>query len=117
MDKNLSYPLIVDYTETVNSDGTISLATTIQQKYLGDETGRLNGFPIYFSSVSNTVAPTDTLQLDSSFNLLGNSGQKSSQEYISLDSRSGCYSKKLTAENNVLTGISHGDGCGDGDGR
>ena len=117
VDKNLSYPLVVDYTETVNSDGTISLATTIQQKYLGDETGRLNGFPIYFSSVSNTVSPTDTLQLDSSFNLLGNSGQKSSQEYISFDSRSGCYSKKLTAENNVLTGISHGDGCGDGDGR
>lgn len=117
VDKNLSYPLVVDYTETLNSDGTISLATTIQQKYLGNETDRLNGFPIFVSSVSNTVAPTDTLQFDSSFNLLGNTGQKSSQEYISFDSRNGCYSKKLTAANNVLTGISLGDGCGGGDRR
>ena len=117
VDKSLSYPLVVDYTEALNSDGTISLATTIQQKYLGNETDRLNGFPIFVSSVSNTVAPTDTLQFDSSFNLLGNTGQKSSQEYISFDSRSGCYSKKLTAENNVLTGISRGEGCGGGDQR
>ena len=117
VDKNLSYPLVVDYTETLNSDGTISLATTIQQKYLSNETDRLNGFPIFVSSVSNTVAPTDTLQFDSSFNLLGNTGQKSSQEYISFDSRSGCYSKKLTAANNVLTGVSLGDGCGGGDRR
>lgn len=115
VDKNFSYPLTVDYTETVNADGTIAIPTTIKQQYLVDETDRLNGFPIYVSSVSNAVAPTDTLEFDASFNFLGNSGQASSQDYISFDSRGGCYSKKLIAENNVLTGVSRGDGCGRGD--
>jgi Peptide N-acetyl-beta-D-glucosaminyl asparaginase amidase A len=114
VDKNFSYPLTLDYSETENADGSFSLPTTVQQKYITSETDKLNGFPIYISSVSNTVAPSDTLEFDSSFNFLGNEGQKSSQEYISFDSRSGCYSKKLTAADNVLTGISRGEGCGGG---
>jgi hypothetical protein len=114
VDKDLSYPLVVDYSEVENADGTFSLPTTIQQKYNQNETVKLNGFPIYARSVSNSLAPTDTLEFDASFNFLGNEGQASSQEYVSFDSLGGCYSKKLTAANNVLTDISSGDGCGGG---
>jgi hypothetical protein len=112
VDKNLSYPLTVDFSEVENADGTFSLPTTIEQKYSENETVRLNGFPVYVRSVSNSVAPTDTLEFDASFNFLGNQGQASSQDYVSFDSLGGCYSKKLTAANNVLTDISGGEGCG-----
>ena len=114
VDKDFSYPLVVDFSEVENADGTFSLPTTIQQKFSENETVKLNGFPIYARSVSNSVAPTDTLELDASFNLLGNEGQASSQDYVSFDSLGGCYSKKLTAANNVLTEISSGEGCGGG---
>ena len=102
----------MDFSEVENPDGTFSLPTTIQQKYSENETVQLNGFPVYVRSVSNSVAPTDTLEFDASFNFLGNQGQASSQDYVSFDSLGVCYSKKLTAANNVLTDISSGEGCG-----
>ena len=115
VDKDFSYPLVVDLSEVENADGTFSLPTTIQQKYSENETVKVNGFPIYARSVSNSVAPTDTLEFDASFNFLGNEGQASSQDYVSFDSLGACYSKKLTAANNVLTGISSGAGCAGGE--
>ena len=115
VDKDFSYPLVVDLSEVENADGTFSLPTTIQQKYSENETVKVNGFPIYARSVSNSVAPTDTLEFDASFNFLGNEGQASSQDYVSFDSLGACYSKKLTAANNVLTGISSGGGCAGGE--
>jgi hypothetical protein len=115
VDNTFSYPLTVDFSEVENADGTFSLPTTIQQKYSENETVKLNGFPIYLRSVSNSVEPTDTLDFDASFNFLGNEGQASSQNYVSFDSLGGCYSKKLTVENNVLTDISRGEGCGGGE--
>ncbi|MFZ3215968.1 MAG: peptide-N4-asparagine amidase [Candidatus Acidiferrales bacterium] len=114
VDEDFSYPLTVDYSEVENADGSYSLPTTIQQKYIVNETDKVNGFPIYTRAVSNTVAPTDTLEFDANFNFLGNQGQKSSQIYTSSDSFGGCYSKKFTAADNVLTDISSGDGCGFG---
>jgi hypothetical protein len=112
VEKDFSYPLTVNIAEVENADGTIALTTGIQQKHLENETDKLNGFPFYFRSVSNSVTPTDILEFDASFNFLGNQGQKSSQDYFSFDSLGGCYSKKLTAASNVLTGVSNGDGCG-----
>jgi Peptide N-acetyl-beta-D-glucosaminyl asparaginase amidase A len=115
VDQDFSYPLVVDFSEVENADGTFSLPATIQQKFSENETVKLNGFPIYARAVSNSVAATDTLEFDASFNLLGNEGQASSQDYVSSDSLGGCYSKKLTAANNVLTDISSGEGCGGGE--
>jgi hypothetical protein len=58
--------------------------------------------------VDNTVSSADTLELDSSFNLIGNTGQKSSQKYSYTDSRGNNYFCKLAAQNNTLTFISPG---------
>jgi hypothetical protein len=110
-DRNFSYPLTLNYSQIENSDGTFAVTTSIQQNYDTTETDKLNGFPVYFRSVSNSVSPTDTLDFDASFNFLGNSGQKSSQTYVSFDTFGGCYSKKLTAAGNVLTDVSGGSGC------
>jgi len=109
--RNFSYPLVVDITEAFATDGGLSIATTIQQKYETDETHRLNGFLIYWSKLSNEVSPADTLLLNSSFEITGNEGQSSSQHYFFGNSVGQCYSRALTAANNVLTGVKNGQGC------
>jgi len=98
------YPLTLDISEVFASDGSLNLQTSAAQEFKYDALE-----PYFASTVDNKVNTTDTLQLDSSFNLLGHTGQRSSQKYSYLDSRGGEYSCKLVAANNVLTSIS--DGC------
>ena len=63
------------------------------------------------SSLSNTVAAEDTLNWDTSGNFAGNTGAKSTQNYLSTDGLGGCYSEKLTSEAGVLTAAASGSGC------
>lgn len=98
------YPLTLNISEVFAADGSLSIQTTAAQEFHRDIFE-----PFFDSTENNKVSSTDTLQLDSSFNLLGNTGQKSSQKYSYQDSRGGEYSCKLAAANNVLTFIS--DGC------
>jgi hypothetical protein len=93
----------LNITEQFNADGSLNIITTSQQHFKHEVLE-----PFFASSVDNTVSSTDNLQLNSSFNITGNSGQKSSQTYNSVDSRGGEYSCKLTAANNTLTSISEG---------
>lgn len=97
------YPLTLNISEVFNSDGSLNLQTTSEQRFKHDVVE-----PFFASAVDNKVNSTDTLQFDSSFNLLGHSGQKSSQKYSYIDSRGGDYSCKLTAANNTLTSVSEG---------
>jgi hypothetical protein len=60
------------------------------------------------SSLENTAQHVDTLELDSSFNVLGNTGQSSSQQYDSSDSTGAAYDCAITAAGNLLTGFSSG---------
>jgi len=108
VERHFAYPLTVDISEPFNPDGSLSIITSIQQTFESDETDALDGFPIFLSHVSNTVAPSDTLLLNSSFQLVGNQDQKSSQEYSSFDTIHGCFSRTLTAANNVLTNVQNG---------
>lgn len=118
VERHFAYPLTVDISEPFNPDGSLSIITSIDQTFESDETEKLDGFPIFVSHVSNTVAPTDTLLLNSSFQLIGNQDQKSSQRYTSFDTIHGCFSRTLTAAANVLTDVQNGQGCkGDHDDR
>jgi hypothetical protein len=101
--QSFQYPLTLNITEQFNADGSLNIITTSQQHFKHEVLE-----PFFASSVDNTVSSTDNLQLNSSFNITGNSGQKSSQTYNSVDSRGGEYSCKLTAANNTLTSISEG---------
>jgi hypothetical protein len=98
------YPLTLNISEVFATDGSLSIQTTAAQEFQRDILE-----PFFDSTEDNKVNSTDTLQLDSSFNLVGNSGQKSSQKYSYADSRGGNYSCKLAAANNTLTSVS--DGC------
>ena len=106
-----TWPLTANISEDLNSDGSFSLTTAINQSYQDNLKTTQNGAVIYTSSLSNTVAPTDTLEFDSSGNLVGNTGQSSSQEYLSKNSSGYCYSRNTTAVANILTSITNGSGC------
>jgi hypothetical protein len=105
------WPLTVDISLVTNSDGTINQATTIHQSYQNALTRSHNGTTSYWSVVSNTVSPSDTLEFDSSFNVLGNTGQANSQTYNTKDSTGYCYSRTITAAGGVLTGVVKGQAC------
>ena len=62
----------------------------------------------YTSSLVNAGQRADTLEFDSSFNFLGNTGQSSEQQYNSFDSTGAAYDCAISAAANVLTGFSPG---------
>jgi Peptide N-acetyl-beta-D-glucosaminyl asparaginase amidase A len=102
--QTFQYPLTLNISEVFASDGSLSLQTTSQQQFKYDVLE-----PFFVSTTENEVTSTDTLQFDSSFNLTGHSGQRSSQRYKYLDSRGADYYCELAAQNNTLTAV--GDGC------
>jgi hypothetical protein len=105
------WPLTVDYSLLTNPDGTLNQTTTINQSYQNALSRSNNGETSYWSVVSNAVNPSDTLEFDSSFNVLGNTGQANTQTYNTKDSTGYCYSRTLTAAGGVLTGVVKGQAC------
>ncbi len=110
-DKHLSYPLVTDIKFVANPDGTFAQIAKISQQYETTDTEKANGIPIYYAALSNTVNSTDDLLINSSFQVTGNKDQASSQDYFSIDTIHGCYSRELSAANNVLTAITKGQRC------
>lgn len=108
---NFDWPLQLDFAFVVNPDGSGSQATTIQQAYNNKTVVTNSGGPASFSSVSNSVSPSDTLLFDSSFNITGFQNQANTQKYVSRDSSGACFSRTITAASGVLTGITDGVGC------
>lgn len=105
------WPLTVDYSQVTNSDGSFNITTTINQSYQDALTRSNNGETSFWSVVSNTVSPSDTLEFDSSGNVTGNTGQANTQTYNTKNSKGYCYSRTLTAAGGVLTGVLTGQGC------
>lgn len=113
-EQDFSYPITVNYNQQLQSNGDITIQTSIDQKYQHDETDTLEGFPVFHSSTSNEVTPTDTAVLvptPTGYGLGQNSNQSSKQTYIYNDSLGACYSRTLTAANNVLTGVKDQESC------
>ena len=98
---NFFFPLTVDITLDTTSEG-YSQATTISQSYQSSlQSGSQS------SATLNSVSTTDTLQFDSNFNLLGNSGQASS-ETLANSVNGVCTGTTVTAANNAFTGKKSG---------
>jgi hypothetical protein len=102
------FPLTMDINEVVLANGNINQTTKTTQNYqLSVKTVQKNAVT-FSSSLENSGQHTDTLELDSSFNLLGNTGQSSSQQYNYYDSTNAAYVCDLAAVANVLTSFSEG---------
>jgi hypothetical protein len=102
------FPLTMDINEVVLANGNINQTTkTIQNYQFAVKTVQKN-VVTFTSSLVNSGQHSDTLELDSSFNLLGNTGQSSSQQYNYYDSTNAAYVCDLAAVANVLTSFSSG---------
>jgi hypothetical protein len=103
--ESFTYPLTLNYTLTFNADGSIIQNGQVSQEFDHDFAA-----PWFAGVVRNKVKSVDTLDLDSSFHITGNSGQQISQSYSALDSQGGEYNCNLKARNNALSFAS--EGCG-----
>jgi hypothetical protein len=109
--QTFEWPLDLGFSFTINPNGTGSQTTTIKQQYLSAESGHGGPGADSFRSISNTVAPSDTLLFDANFNITGSTGQQNTQTYVSHDSTGGCFSRTIAAGSGVLTSVSDGNGC------
>ncbi len=111
--QKFEWPFVLNFNFVVNPDGTGSQATTIQQTFNSSELLREHGHTLFFSTLSNSVSPADTLLFDSNFNITGGVNQSNTQKFFSTDSTGACFSRKIAAEGGVLTSITDGVGCED----
>jgi hypothetical protein len=103
-----NFPLTVNISQLVQSNGDINQTTTASQTYGSFAITAKNNKEAFASFLLNTAQHKDTLELDSSFNILGNTGQSSSQLYNYFDSTGASNNCELVAAANVLTKVSHG---------
>jgi hypothetical protein len=106
--KSYDFPLTMDISEVVLANGNINQTTNTTQNYQSSVKMVQKNNVTFSSSLVNSGQHIDTLELDSSFNLLGNSGQSSSQQYNYSDSTNTSYVCDLAAVANVLTYFSPG---------
>lgn len=109
--KRFSYPLVMDISLLFNPDGTIAQTTMVAQSDSLIDDEALNGFPIYESELLNEVKSTDTLYLNASFAITGNSNASSSQRYFKNNSLGFCYSREIASAAELLTTIQDGQAC------
>ena len=113
-EEHFRYPLTIDFSYVVNSDGSVDQTTTVAQGYDKHKKTSQGGWPVYESSVHNEVKSTDTLPFDASGNFLGPMGSKTSQTYTWKNSDGACYSRTVKAAAQVLTSVEDGKDCDQG---
>jgi hypothetical protein len=106
--QTFSFPLVVDIVLNYLADGDIDQTTTAKQTYLVNDSTSQAGGGSFTSYLENTGQHVDTLEFDSDFNFLGNTGQSSGQQYNYFDTTGAAYDCAISAAANVLTGFSPG---------
>jgi len=106
--QDFTFPLTVDISEVFLSNGNINQTTNANQTYQDSTSRTQSGAVTYSSFLENAGQHVDTLEFDSSFNLLGNTGQSSAQQYNYFDSTGAVYNCAISAAANVLTGFDPG---------
>jgi hypothetical protein len=112
-EQHYRYPLRINYALTFNADGSATQVTTVDQQDHVRSSGYDHG--PWDRALDNEVRSADTLYLNSSFSVTGNSASETSQSYRSRDSAGSCYSRTLTAQAQKLIAVRDGQGCEDQD--
>src|SRR5205807_4524419 len=99
--ESFTYPLTLNYTLIFNADGSITQNGQVSQEFDRDFVS-----PLRTSVVRNKLNSVDTLELRSSFQIKGYSGQQSSQTYSAAGSLVGEYDYSLKATTHALTFVS-----------
>jgi hypothetical protein len=103
-----NFPLTMDISLLYLSNGNINQITKAKQNYQSSVITLRNNRPIYYSSLMNGGEHADTLELNSSYEILGNTAQSGAQHYSYFDSDSAPYYCAISAAANVLTFFSPG---------
>jgi hypothetical protein len=106
--QNYIFPLTVDISLAFLANGNINQTTNAKQVYQQTARTTRAGKVTYSSFLENAGQHGDTLELNSSFNLLGNKGQSSAQQYNYYDSTGAAYDCAISAAANALTAYSPG---------
>ena len=101
--KNLTFPLTLDINEFVLSNGGINQATKVRQTYSVQQLNQQNGVTTYAGSVTNNAQRQDTLEFNSSGNLIGTTNQSASQTYSETNTPGVNYFCAIAAAKNALT--------------
>jgi hypothetical protein len=109
--KHVSYPLMVDFSEIANTNGTFNEVTSVNQQNLQTDTKALDGFPLFESNTREQVISTDTLPLNAQGAPTAAGVGNSSASFQSNDSLGHCFSRSLTAKDQVLTNVTDGKSC------
>ncbi len=104
-----SWPLDLTYDFTANPDGSFQQSTRISQEFDKSLVLRVNHRPVYFSSFSDAVSPTDTLFVDANGNAT-TQGQANDEQYQYSNSNGACWNERISAEGGTLTSV-HGGNC------
>jgi hypothetical protein len=115
-EKAFSYPFTLDFTQTINSDGSFEFVTASDQKYLENDISRIEGYEV-FHETSNHVASQNASTFSAQSVRTGHTGN-SSQEYVTKGrtgpfSQARCDSRNLSSVNSVLTAYNDGAVCED----
>ncbi|MFZ0418256.1 MAG: peptide-N4-asparagine amidase [Candidatus Sulfotelmatobacter sp.] len=102
--QDYTWPLTVNYSEVVLSDGDYSATTTAKQTYQLTNTTTQSGKITYTSFLENAGQHVDTLN----YNTGANSDQSASQQYNYYDSTAAAYDCAISAVANLLTAFSPG---------
>lgn len=111
VEKHFSYPININLSLLSNPDGTYTQTTSVDQKFLADESQHVNRWRSYEKSVENEVKAADTITLSAGFSITGSTGAQTTQTYRFKDSFGHCYDRTLTAAAHVLTSVSNGRDC------
>jgi hypothetical protein len=108
--KHVSYPLTVDFSFLPNSGGTFTQTTSVNQQNQQSDTRALDGFPLFKSNTQEQVQSKDTLSINADDEATA-AVSNSSASFLSNDSLGNCFSRSLTAENQVLTAVTDDKDC------
>jgi hypothetical protein len=106
--QNYNFPTTVDISLAFLSNGNINQTTTADQTYLLTTSTKTGGLTTFTSTLDNAAQHKDTLELNSSFQIIGNENESASQQYNYFDSTSAAYLCDISAAANALTGFSPG---------
>ncbi len=101
----VSYPLAVSLATVLDSAGTGTQVTTIDQHFI-EAFGDVGTRGVYASYASNEVTPKDTLDILDDEYITGNANQSSAQTYSAFDTLGTCYSQTIKAANSIVTAVS-----------
>ncbi len=110
VEKTFSFPFTFQFNQTTNADGSFSVQSISDQKYLEHDMGRGEEGADVDARTSNHVASQDVVTFTAQGVRTGHTGS-SSQEFVTKGPGEFCFSRSLTAVDNVLTAFRDGAAC------